>query len=256
MDTWGRSGSADTWGRSGSVDTWGRSGSADTWGRSASAGTAKRIRGAGTGGRCRGAGTGLGKATTGGLAILSAGGLAILSAGRLGFAAGGGVNFPTDGGLTWAANGGGLALATGGSGLGRAADGGLVLTRARTLPRHRKTFSPTQSCGVWEVHGVVVTGPEPEQVEDGCVMQFCHRGEPAEFLGILHEGEIVPDKGEEAGGAPSPQRGKKQEKQKLLKKRKTKRGRRSAAYFCFGPVFCHNSLTREGKRGGEELLPD
>ncbi len=114
-------------------------------------------------------------------------------------------------------------------------------------------FSPTQSRGVWEVHGVVVTGPEPEQVEDGRVVQLRHRGEPAEFPGVLYEGEVTPDEGEEAGGELHRRGGKKTRKQKLLKRRKTKRGRRSAAYFCFGPVFCHNFVgSRE--RGGEELL--
>ncbi len=47
---------------------------------------------------------------------------------------------------------------------------------------------------------MVVTGPEPKQVEDGRVVQLCHRGEPAEFPGVLHEGEIPLDKGEDAGG--------------------------------------------------------
>ncbi len=47
---------------------------------------------------------------------------------------------------------------------------------------------------------VVITGPEPEQVEDGHVVQLRHRGKPAEFPGVLHKGEIAPDKSEEAGG--------------------------------------------------------
>ncbi len=47
---------------------------------------------------------------------------------------------------------------------------------------------------------MVVTGPEPEQVEDGRIVQLRHRGKHAEFPGVLHEGEIAPDKGEDAGG--------------------------------------------------------
>ncbi len=46
----------------------------------------------------------------------------------------------------------------------------------------------------------MVTGPEPKQVKDGRVMQLRHHGEPAEFPGVLHEGEIPPEKGEDAGG--------------------------------------------------------
>ncbi len=54
---------------------------AGTGGHLRGAGTVGHLRGAGTGGHLRGAGTGLGRATTGGLAILSSGGLAILSGG-------------------------------------------------------------------------------------------------------------------------------------------------------------------------------
>ncbi len=45
----------------------------------------------------------------------------------------------------------------------------------------------------------MVRGPEPEQVEEGRVLHLRHRGEPAEFPGVLHEGEVPPDEGEEAG---------------------------------------------------------
>ncbi len=46
----------------------------------------------------------------------------------------------------------------------------------------------------------MVRGPEPKQVEDGRVVQLRHCGEPAEFPGELHKGEIPPAKGEDAGG--------------------------------------------------------
>ncbi len=46
----------------------------------------------------------------------------------------------------------------------------------------------------------MVTGPEPEQVEEGRVLHLRHCGEPTEFPGVLHEGEVLPDEGEEAGG--------------------------------------------------------
>ncbi len=67
--------------------------------------------------------------------------------------------------------------------------------------------------------------PEPEQVEDSRVMQLCHRGEPAEFLGVLHEGEIVPDSGEEVGGELHwLGGGKNRKKLKLLKNGKQNEG--------------------------------
>ncbi len=37
-------------------------------------------------------------------------------------------------------------------------------------------------------------------MEDCRVVELRHRGEPAEFPGELHEWEILPDKGENAGG--------------------------------------------------------
>ncbi len=45
-----------------------------------------------------------------------------------------------------------------------------------------------------------VTGPEPEQLEDGRVVQHYPGGKLAEFPGILVEGEIAPDKGVDANG--------------------------------------------------------
>ncbi len=61
-------------------------------------------------------------------------------------------------------------------------------------------FSPGKSSGVWEVYGAMVTGPEPEQVEEGRVLHLRHRSEPTEFPSVLHEGEVLLDEGEEAGG--------------------------------------------------------
>ncbi len=43
----------------------------------------------------------------------------------------------------------------------------------------------------------MVRGFEPKQVEDGSIVQLRHCGEPAEFPGELHEGEIPPAKGED-----------------------------------------------------------
>ncbi len=60
---------------------------------------------------------------------------------------------------------------------------------------------------------MVVTGPEPEQVEDGCVVQLCHRGEPAELSVVLHKGKITPDKDEEVGGELHCRGGRKKDKQ-------------------------------------------
>ncbi len=60
-------------------------------------------------------------------------------------------------------------------------------------------LSPTQSRGVWEIHRALVICPEPKQMEDSRVVELRHRGEPAEFSGELHEGEIPPAKGEGTG---------------------------------------------------------
>ncbi len=42
-------------------------------------------------------------------------------------------------------------------------------------------LSPTQSCGVWEIHRALVISPEPKQMEDCRVVELRHRSEPAEF---------------------------------------------------------------------------
>ncbi len=76
----------------------------------------------------------------------------------------------------------------------------------------------------------MVTGPEPEQVEEGRVPHLCHCGEPTEFPGILHEGEVPPDEGEEAGGELH-----------------------SVLLFLFGSSLLSRSNQEKGKRG-EELL--
>ncbi len=51
------------------------------------------------------------------------------------------------------------------------------------------TFPPTQSGGVWEVHGMLVIHPEPEQSIKGGVIPRRRRGELAELPGVLVEGE-------------------------------------------------------------------
>ncbi len=47
---------------------------------------------------------------------------------------------------------------------------------------------------------MMVRGPEPKQVEDSRVVHLHPRREPAEFPGELHEGEVSPAKGKDAGG--------------------------------------------------------
>ncbi len=47
---------------------------------------------------------------------------------------------------------------------------------------------------------MMVRGPEPKQVEDSRVVHLRPRREPAEFPGELHEGEVSPAKGKDAGG--------------------------------------------------------
>ncbi len=77
----------------------------------------------------------------------------------------------------------------------------------------------------------MVTGPEPEQVEEGRVLHLRHRGEPTEFPGVLHEGEVPSDEGEEAGGELH-----------------------SVLPFFLGAVFCHDPLwSRETRRRGTSL---
>ncbi len=95
---------------------------------------------------------------------------------------------------------------------------------------------------------MVVTGPEPEKVEDGRIVQLRHRGEPAEFPGVLHEGEITPDKGEDAGGELHRLGGKKANKN-CSKNGQNKRRRRSAAYFFFYRSVVLSRSVRDMERG-------
>ncbi len=61
-------------------------------------------------------------------------------------------------------------------------------------------LSPTQSCGVWEIHRAMVICPELKQLEDSRVVDFWSCREPAEFSGVFHEWEVSPAKGKDAGG--------------------------------------------------------
>ncbi len=91
----------------------------------------------------------------------------------------GGVNFPVDGGLEGAMDGDGLVLAWwAGSG-------------SDTSQTPEDPFSPTQSGGVWKVHGTMVVGPEPEQLIKSGVFPCRRRGELAEFTCVLIEREIM-----------------------------------------------------------------
>ncbi len=111
-------------------------------------------------------------------------------------------------------------------------------------------FSPTQSCGVWEVHGAIVIGPEPEQMIDGRVVQRRPRGKPAEFPSVLVEGEISAGYGEDASGSLHGC-GKKMGNKKLSKKRENKRRKEALLTVLLGPLFCHTSRGT-GRRGNEE----
>ncbi len=88
---------------------------------------------------------------------------------------------------------------------------------------------------------MVVTGPEPEQVKDGCVVELCHRGEPAEFSGVLYKGEITLDKGEEVGGELHRHGGKK-DKQKRENKQTREEER---LYFVWSVVLSYRSGSQE-----------
>ncbi len=103
---------------------------------------------------------------------------------------------------------------------------------------------------------MVVTGPEPEQVEDGCVVQLCHRGEPAELSVVLHKGKITPDKDEEVGGRTSlPRREKKKTNNNLKKIRENKQMREEERrYFVWSVVLSHfTRKLRNTERGDEEF---
>ncbi len=65
-------------------------------------------------------------------------------------------------------------------------EGWLVLDRAwDTLQTPENPFPPDQSCGVWEVHGAMVVGPDPEQRIQHSVIEPHPNGEPAELSRVL-----------------------------------------------------------------------
>ncbi len=55
-------------------------------------------------------------------------------------------------------------------------------------------------------------------MENGCVVQLCACSEPAEFSGVLREGEIPPDKGEDASGELHRREGGNKGKRKTFQK--------------------------------------
>ncbi len=77
----------------------------------------------------------------------------------------------------------------------------------------------------------MVAGPEPKQMEDGHVMEFWHRSEPAEFYGVLHEWEVPPDKGKDAGGELHRREGGKKVNKKLFKNGKNNTREEERRYF-------------------------
>ncbi len=80
---------------------------------------------------------------------------------------------------------------------------------------------------------MMVRGPEPKQVEDSRVVHLRPRREPAEFPGELHEGEVSPAKGKDAGGELHHLGGR--------------------GWVVLGPVFCHGVRGCQ-ERGDDELL--
>ncbi len=79
---------------------------------------------------------------------------------------------------------------------------------------------------------MVVTGPEAEHVEDGRVVQLSDHGEPAKFPGVLHEGEITPDKGVEADIKLHHRGGGKKNKTKTFHNGKQNTGKLALLTFC------------------------
>ncbi len=61
---------------------------------------------------------------------------------------------------------------------GRQAGSGSGLDNLQTLD---DPFPSAQSCGVWEVHWVMIVGPDPEQRVQCNVVETCPNGEPAEL---------------------------------------------------------------------------
>ncbi len=83
-------------------------------------------------------------------------------------------------------------------------------------------------------------------------MQLCACSEPAEFSGVLCEGEISPDKGEDAGGELHRREGGNNGKQKTLKKPgENKQGRMSVATL-FWSVILSRCRTGIQERGDED----
>ncbi len=85
-------------------------------------------------------------------------------------------------------------------------------------------------------------------MENGCVVQLCACSEPAELSGVLREGEIPPDKGEDANGELHRREGGNNGKQKTGE---NKRGRTSVATL-FWSVILSRFCTGIQERGDED----
>ncbi len=93
----------------------------------------------------------------------------------------------------------------------------------------------------------MITGPEPEQVEEGRVLHLRHRSKPTECPSILHEGKVLPDEGDEAEG----RRGEKTENKNFSKtENKTRERLRLLTFFLLGSSLLSRSTP--GSRENEE----
>ncbi len=98
----------------------------------------------------------------------------------------------------------------------------------------------------------MVTGPELEQVEEDRVLHRHYRGEPTEFPDVLHEGEVPPDEGEEAGSELHCRRGGKTENKNFSKNGKQNEGK-VAPTFSPSFLWVESSVTiHSGEQGNEE----
>ncbi len=110
-----------------------------------------------------------------------------------------------------------------------------------TLQTPEDPFPPAQSCGVWEVHGVIVVGPDPEQ-------RF-HRGcsDPAELQRKRHKRGVSAGQGRKLLGCFHSHR-EKQPWRKTFKNHRKQNGGKDDAYFLFGSAVVSRNAGDKGRR--------
>ncbi len=94
-------------------------------------------------------------------------------------------------------------------------------------------------------------------MEDCRVVELFACSEPAEFPGVLHECEVPPDKGKDAGCKLHHREGEKKVNQKLFTKRENKAREEERRYFPFRVGYSVTVLSRNTQgsqeRGDEDI---